>query len=103
VDAKYYVRVVVDSIGIVGDSEGVFCLERLGGRYPSGSGTLLLGRSLRWNRNRLCLCLRRHGGVVIVVVGGGVDVFGGVGVVCGGVVCAALLADNLFVVANFVL
>ena len=27
VDAKYYVGVVVDSVGIVGDREGVFCLD----------------------------------------------------------------------------
>ncbi len=27
VDAKYYVGVVVDSVGVVGDREGVFCLH----------------------------------------------------------------------------
>ena len=68
-----------------------------GGRLCSGSGTLLLGGSLFWNR----LYLGRHCGVVDVVVGGcivgggrgGVDVF--VGVV------GVIIVDALFVTGNF--
>ena len=72
----------------------------LGGRHRSGSGA--------WKR----LYLGRHGGLVVVVIGGsivsggGIDVFGGsVGVICGsvGVVCAALFVGNLFIVADFVI
>ena len=65
----------------------------LGGRHRSGSGA--------WKR----LYLGRHGGIVVVVIGGsivsggGIDVFGG-GV---GVVCAALFVGNLFIVADFVI
>ena len=62
VDAKNYVNVVVDSVGVVMGREGVFCIDRKGGccgggsggcgwgeRHRSGSGALLLG-GLLWKR-----------------------------------------------------
>jgi len=81
--------------------EGVSCIDGeagcgggggsgWGGRVRSGSGALLLGGSLFWNR----LYLGRHGYVFdVVVVGGGV--VGGVDVFVG--VVGVVVVDALFV------
>jgi len=99
IDAKNYVGVVIDSFGVVMGREGVSCIDGeagcggggggWGGRVCSGSGTLLLGGSLFWNR----LYLGRHG-CVFDVVGGG-SVVGGVDVFVG--VVGVIVVDALFV------
>jgi hypothetical protein len=102
-NTKYYVGVVVSSYGVVGDCDGVFCIDGEGGRgggggggggrwLRRGSGHILLG-GLRWKR----LHLGRHGGGGGGGGGGG-DVFGGGDVVCGGV---GVVVDALFVVGEF--
>jgi len=60
-----------------------------GGRHCSGSGTLFLGGSLRWNR----LHLWQHGGVVDVVGSCGGNVFGGV--------VDVVVVNALFIAGNF--
>ncbi len=110
------VGVVVDSVSIVVIREGVHCsIDGEGGcgggggrgggggggggrRLRSGSGDILLGGLLCWNR------LHRgwDSGVVVVVrgsvVGGGVGVGFGVGVVDVGVVVDALFVGGDFLV-----
>ena len=66
VDVKCHISVVVDSVGVVGDREGVFCLD--------GESALPLGGLLCWG-----LHLGRHDGEVVVV--GGIIVSSGLGVV----------------------
>ena len=103
IDAKYHLGVVVDSVSLVVICEGVSCIDGEGGcggdsggdrwrRLCSGSGDILLGGLLCWNR----LHRGRHGGVVIVV--GGSIVGSGVGDGIGIVVIDALFVANDFIV-----
>jgi hypothetical protein len=107
VDVKYYIVVVIGSFGVVMGREGVFCIDGEGGRGGGGGGGDGEGRRLCRGSDHILLGglrqkrlpLGRHGGIVVIVVGGGSsDVFGSGNVVCSGV---GVVVDALFLEGDF--